>query len=165
MADDDVQNDGTGEEEISAPASGGRGVMMAVLVTALVLGVGGGLLLVGPRVAERGSSEPRETEAPEEVAYFTVESLVLNPAETMGSRFLMATIVATVDGSRTADALQSREAEVRDRLMAVLGAKTIEQLSDVGHREELKEELRSSLAMMVAPAQVVAVFLPTFVIQ
>lgn len=168
MTDDDVQNEGEIDDApTSASPRRGRLMAMAVVVGALALGGGGGVLLVGPAVAERVTSAPEEPEekAPEEVSSFTVESLVLNPAGTMGTRFLMATIVASVEGAKTAETLRSREAEVRDRLMAVLASKTVDELSDVALREPLKEELRSTLAEMVAPARVVAVFLPTFVIQ
>jgi flagellar protein FliL len=166
MTDDDVQDEVEIEGEPDAPPRRGRTAMMVVLVGALVLGAGGGALVLGPLVAERVTSEPApEVKAPIDVATYTVESLVLNPAETMGTRFLMATIVASVEGTKTAEMLQAREAEVRDRLMAVLGSKTVEQLSDVRLRESLREELRLSLGTMVEPARVLAVFLPTFVIQ
>jgi flagellar protein FliL len=163
MTDDDVQDEG---QTVAPPARSRMGAI-ALLIGAVLVGGGGGVLLVGPVVAERMAAAPRpdKVEAPVVEAVFTVENVILNPAETMGTRFLMATIVATVDGQKTVDALRSREPEVRDRLMSVLGAKTIEELSDVGQRESLKEELRESLAAITQPARVLEVFLPTFVIQ
>lgn len=175
MADEAVQN-----SEQAAPKRGRMGVMIA-LVAASVIGAGGGVALVGPAVAHRLSAPAGEEKGGHgkddghggggghgeagEGQSFTVENLVLNPAETKGTRFLMATVVASMDSEGAAAGLKAREPEVRDRLMAVLGSKTVDQLSDVALRESLKAEIVAALEQIAEPAKVEAVYLPTFVIQ
>lgn len=167
MADDGVQKDGEAGAG-TASRRGGMGVILGVTAASLV-GAAGGVALVGPMAADRLSAAPAEAEeeAPKNtvVEQYTVESLVLNPAETKGTRFLMASIVATVAGHGGREAMEERDPEVRDRLMSLLGSKTVDELTDVAHREELKEEIRGALEKLVEPHEVRAVFLPTFVIQ
>lgn len=173
MADEEVQQD-EGESDAESPR---KRSLLPLLGTgaALVVGLVIGLWLVGPAAAERlaGPSEPdaavaegaAEHRESSPVTSFTVENLILNPAETQGTRFLMATIVVSVEGDRGAEALGERDAEIRDHLMLLLGAKTVDELTDVGHRDELKEEIRAALAALVPSQTIVAVYLPTFVIQ
>jgi flagellar FliL protein len=159
------------EEEIQEQEEKGGGKLWLIVVIALgvLVGVAGGVVLVGPMAAERLAAAPTgggdggghggggaET--------FAVENLVLNPAETGGTRFLMASIVAQVDGEAALSALESREAEVRDHLMGLLGAKTVDELTDVGNRDALKAEIRGALHGLGFDG-IEAVFLPTFVIQ
>lgn len=176
MADEEVQN-----EEQGAPKPRKLGVVLG-LVGALGLGSGAGAVVVGPQVATRlsapsgeeagggdhggggshgGGGEHGEAES----SAFVVENLVLNPAETKGTRFLMASVVASMDDPGAVSALSGREPEVRDRLMELLGSKTVDELSDVTQRDTLKAEIRSALNEIAAPSQVLTVFLPTFVIQ
>lgn len=161
MADDGVQNEG------GAKRAGV--VVMAGVAGAALLGAVAGVAFVGPAAAAR-FSEPEAEEHPVEeeapvLETFTVENLVLNPAETKGTRFLMATVVATVEGAHAADALQERDAEIRDGLMALLGSKTVDELTDIGGRSALKEEIQAELEELASPHVVRAVYLPTFVIQ
>ncbi len=168
MADDEVQN----EAEASGPDGEGRGRLTAILmlVGALLAGAAGGALLVGPLVVHR-MSEPAEEPAAkghgeaEVSTAFRVDNMVLNPAQTAGTRFLLTSVVAELDDPEAVASLEAKEAEVRDRLMALLGSRTVDQLTDVGQRDELKGEVARALEGIVAPAKVTAVFFPTFVIQ
>jgi flagellar FliL protein len=173
MADEELratEAEGEGEGETPRkrrllPLVGGLLMLMAGLAV--------GLWVVGPAAAER-LAEPPQSEAEQAgehesesatVATYTVDNLVLNPAETQGTRFLMASLVVAVDGEETAAALLARDAEIRDHLILLLGSRTVEELTDVGHRDALKEEIRAALAELAPSHEIVAVYLPTFVVQ
>jgi flagellar FliL protein len=173
MSDEEVQNSGSAES-----ATPGRGRMGAIvgLVIALAAGGGTGMTVLGPRVAggvssgdsgEHGEASGGGGGHGAEAAggSFTVESLVLNPAGSKGTRFLMATVVADVVDAATAETLRGREAAVRDRLMELLGSRTVDQLTDMGGRGALKESIREALDSIAGPHTVTRVYLPTFVIQ
>lgn len=180
MADEEVQN----EPEVTETKSR-RGLLMAAVAVAALVGGTTGMIVVGPLAAERFGAEPAAAEAEAEAddghgkskgkdghggdygssPHYRVENLVLNPAETQGTRFLMATIVAELHDEKEVEALGSREAEVRDRLLSLLGSKTVGDLTDVTYRDTLKEEIRSALDELVGENGVERVFLPTFVIQ
>ena len=66
-------------------------------------------------------------------------------------------------------AFKARDAEVRDIVLRVMGAKTVEQLSDMAMRDSLRQEVSDSLTSLVPKAQrkkaIRRVFFPQFVIQ
>jgi flagellar FliL protein len=96
---------------------------------------------------------------------YTLDNLVLNPAESGGTRFLLLTISFELKNQETHDAMKARDAELRDMILATLGHKTVEQLSDVGARDSLKIELKSAAAKLLKRPLVRRVYFPQFVIQ
>lgn len=140
-------------------------------IVALVLGLGGGLPAglfgVGPVVSQRLNAPAKEAVPSEPAAKptFTIDNLVLNPAGTEGTRFLMVTVVAELDNKTAADELKQEMVAARDDLSQLLASKTVEELSQVKDRGALKEELRKHLQGLVDDGQVLRVYLPTFVIQ
>ncbi len=171
MADDEVLDEGETPAE-AAPRGGGL-VASAIVVGTLVVGGILGLIVVGPAAAERlsgasaaSADSASEHEAVAEVVEsYTLESLVLNPADSKGTRFLMVSVVVTVTGAHGADVLGQRDAEIRDLLMSLLGAKTVDELTDVRMRAGIKDEIRTAIASLVPTREVRDVYLPTFVIQ
>lgn len=94
----------------------------------------------------------------------TIENLILNPAGTGASRFLIVTLVLEADEEARAE-LESRDAEVRDLLLTVLSSKTVEELTDISRRNRIREDMRMALNDLLAFEGVHRIFLPQFVIQ
>lgn len=94
----------------------------------------------------------------------TIDNLVLNPAGSGASRFLIATLVLESDDDAYTE-LSERDAEVRDMLLTTLASRTVEELADVSMRGIIREELRVSLNDMLGREGVHRIFFPTFVIQ
>ena len=94
----------------------------------------------------------------------TIENLILNPAGTGASRFLIVTLVLEADAEARAE-LESRDAEVRDLLLTVLSSKTVEELTDISRRNQVREDMRMALNDLLAYEGVHRIFLPQFVIQ
>ena len=59
-----------------------------------------------------------------------------------------------------AEEMKTRDHEVRDALVAVLGGKNVAQLADVAARDSLKLELRSRVGGLFAPGGVKKVYFP-----
>lgn len=110
-----------------------------------------------------GHGEEPETDGAPEVEYM-LPNVVLNPANSGGVRFLVATLalVATEEASAI---LADRDAEARDLVLTVLSARTVEDLSNVSLRDEIRAELRTELNGMLGFDGVVRIFFPQFVIQ
>lgn len=106
-----------------------------------------------------GGGGAGETEGP-----LTIENLFLNPSGSGASRFLIATLVLDAD-QEAQDEIGARDAEVRDMLLTILAVRTVEELSDIGLRDEIREDLRSALNTLIGREGVHRVFLPQFVIQ
>lgn len=153
------------------------------IVVALVMalaGAGAGAFLGGPIatpvVAEFLASDGSEEKddggygggggygSSEDDGPLTIDNLVLNPAGSGASRFLIATLVLETDSDANGE-LSARDAEVRDMLLTALASRTVEELADVSLRGVIREELRMSLNDMLGREGVHRIFFPTFVIQ
>ncbi len=96
---------------------------------------------------------------------YTIDNLVLNPAGSGGTRFLLLSIAFEMKDAAALESLKSRDAELRDAILVTLGAKTVEQLSDMVSRDSLKTELRAATAKALHTRGVRRVYFPQFVIQ
>lgn len=173
-------------EKEAAPGRSGKKLLLAiVLVVGALAGGGAGAFFAGPKLAELVLGPAEATAAPtpadsadahalEEdfggahgtgAATYMVENLVLNPAESGGTRFLMVSVSFDVRDAEAVSRLTARDAQVRDALLTVLGHKTVEFLTDISHREELKAEIRATVAGLFPSGTVGGVYFPQFVIQ
>lgn len=176
MADDDAAANAPDEKKAPEIPAGPSRVILIVLA---LLGAGAGGWFGGPLAAPRlapilpvGSGEdgggggghgaPAESEADDEP--LVIDNLILNPANSGGSRFLIATLVLDVV-PHVRSVLESRDAEARDVLLRVLSGRTVDQLSDISLRDDIREDLRSALNAMLEEEGVLRIFLPQFVIQ
>lgn len=148
-----------------------------ILAIVVGLGVGAaiGLFVAGPavihkflpdpKVALAKAAEAKKAEPPAPRVLHVVDNLVLNPANSGGTRFLMITATFELKDAAAGEQLKERDAEVRDALLALFGRKTVEQLTDVSTREAVKSEVLADIAPLFPPGTVKKVFFPQFVIQ
>lgn len=161
------------------------------LVAGLAIGAGAGAVFVGPAMAKgiapaaqaaEGDSAAadgedgdegeakgehgakKEGEAPAKNVH-TLDNLVLNPAGSNGTRFLLLTIALEVKNETVLEDMKVRDAELRDAVLAALGGKSVEQLAEMSARDALKSELRDVAAKLFKPGAVKRVYFPQFVIQ
>lgn len=157
----------------------GSGILLAILALIVGLAVGGvvGIFGVGPMLTQRLTSErlapgfsggdvsssPAPSKEPGVI--YELENLIVNPAGSQGTRFLLVTLAVELDGETTAAELERREAAARDAVIRVLGAKTVSELTDISARETLKVELLEALAGVVRVGEMRRLYLPQYVIQ
>ncbi|HET7276015.1 MAG TPA: flagellar basal body-associated FliL family protein [Longimicrobiaceae bacterium] len=156
--------------------------MILAIIIGLAVGGLGGAFVAGPLLAERVSAGgDASAAAPDEhagagdagehggesggPAVHTIDNMVLNPANSGGTRFLMATLAFSVADSSMISEMESRDAEVRDAVLRVLGRKTVLQLADVEGRLLLKQELSAAVDSLIGEHAVEDVYFPQFVIQ
>ncbi|MBC7844659.1 MAG: flagellar basal body-associated FliL family protein [Gemmatimonadaceae bacterium] len=97
---------------------------------------------------------------------YTISDLVLNPAGSGGTRFLMLSVAFDMKDSAGVEALKQRDAEIKDAVLALVGGKTVDQLSEVSAREPLKVEIRDLVGRITRkPKSIKRVSFPQFVIQ
>ena len=167
-----------GQEEETPATGGGRKLMVIALTLGLVVGAGAGSLIVGPLVAEGPAKAEKEGEGEDcsavlaqhgvvlaPTAVHTIENIVLNPANSGGTRFLMASVGFGLSDLHGAEQMALRDAEIRDIVVRVLGSKTVEQLSDMAMRNHMKEEMRTEVVKVVGEHGLVDIYCPQFVIQ
>jgi flagellar FliL protein len=162
------------EAETEPKAKRGKLPIVIALTLGLTIGALAGSLVVGPLVAEKDTAkdctvaEAEATDAhgaPIAKPVYTVNDLVLNPAQSGGTRYLVLTIAFSVRDSATVEKMKSRDSEVRDILLKVLGAKTVPQLSDMATRPALKEEVRAQVGRLFGAKTISDVYFPQYVIQ
>ncbi len=106
--------------------------------------------------AEAGEGEKKLIELP---------NIVVNPAGSQGSRFLMATVAVTVADDEAEKVLRAHEVEFKDKVVTILEALTMAQLSAPGARDALKVKIAAAAGTIIGSKVPVKVFLPQFVIQ
>lgn len=125
-----------------------------------------GAAAAGVAKAARGdSTKEGHGEAPPAAVVHAVDNIVLNPAGTGGTRFLMVTAAFELSDAKHAETLKSRDAELRDRLLGLLARKSVEQLADATLRDQLRSEVLATVAPMLPPKSLRRVLFPQFVIQ
>jgi flagellar FliL protein len=180
------------EGEAPAAVPGPKGVVLiGALVGGLVVGVAAGLFAVGPMVAKRSgyvvtaAADSAHGEATGEKAagdhgaapeggetassVHLIDNMVLNPAGSGGTRFVMLAAAVEFGDAKYVDAMKARDAEARDVVLRVVGARAVEQLAEMSFRDVLRKELADSLSVLFPKAErahaIKRIFFPQFVIQ
>jgi flagellar FliL protein len=185
----------TTEQAAEAPKGGKKIFLALAVTIGLLVGGGGGVFVAGPLLANRavapaqehGDAEAEAGDHDDEAGarpvsaethgkkggkgdtaprpMHLIENVVLNPAQSGGTRFLMLTLALEVKDAAVLEAMKTRDAEVRDVVLSTLGSKTVEELANTAARDALKEELRKSIGGLFSKGSVTRVYLPQFVIQ
>jgi flagellar FliL protein len=159
-------------------------LVIATIVGGMILGALGGSFALGPMIAKKlaaptsaqaataddaSSDEEHEPGTGEKKAGSVVhmmENLVLNPAGSNGTRFLMVAVAAEVKDDGVKEAMTGRDAEMRDAVLRLLGDHTVDQLADMSLRDGMKKQIVDSLNARLARKDAVKrVYFPQFVIQ
>lgn len=169
--------------------------LIAVLVVGLAVGAGSGAVVVGPMVAKKmgftthtipaADSGSAEAAAAEEggkkgegggehgakgadaaaPTVYPLENLVLNPAGSGGSRYLLLSITIECSDAKGVAMLTGRDAELKDLILTSLSKRTVDELSDVGGREAIKTQLIDAIRERFGKGSVKQLYFPQFVIQ
>ena len=152
----------------AAPAAPGKRNVIILAVAGLAAGAAAGLFGVGPILAKkRAAAPPPPKVETHTVATLThsIENIVLNPAGTGASRFLMVTATFELKDGTVQELMKNREPEVRDRLLELLGKKTVEELTEPAQRDVIKKQVLDAVTPLFPKDAVKKVFFPQFVIQ
>lgn len=173
---DEVEQDV--DEQSSEPKTRG-GLLILAVAGLLGIGVGGSLggLLVGPMVgarmatatadgaAEAGSGGHGGEGEESSGGIHLIDNMVVNPAESNGTRFLLITVAADLGDFNDPEVLGDRDFAIRDAILQLLGSKTVAELSDISQRPQLISQIKDALDRVLGPNTVRRLFIPQFVIQ
>lgn len=171
--------DGT---ETAAPAARGGGALPVImLVAGLATGGLAGWLVAGPGLVRQAfpggipaafaatpatsCEELLEEHSGKPVGTHVIENLIVNPAGTQGTRFLLLTLAFESRDTQLLEALKQRDVEVRDAILNLLGSYTIPELSEVERREQVKDAVRERLHRLLGRETIGRIHFPQFVIQ
>ncbi|MCS7229923.1 MAG: flagellar basal body-associated FliL family protein [Candidatus Kryptonium sp.] len=96
---------------------------------------------------------------------FVVKDLIVNPAGTGGMRYLLTSVGIEVTNEKAFAEIQSKEVIVNDILINVLSSKTLEELTDVTKRKELRREIATKVNDILTQGRVQNVYFSKFIVQ
>lgn len=173
--------------EASPPAAAGAPATVAkptpmpltigIVIVALAAGAALGTLVLGPKLAaskQATATKPASTEGEKQdgkgkeadkPSAHHIENIIVNPAGSEGSHFLMASVVIQVADDKAEEKLRAHDDEIRDRVISVLEKQTIESLSAPGARDTLRRRIAAATMSLTGTSDPSKIFLPQFVIQ
>jgi len=163
-------------------------VLMGMVAVGAVVGSAVGVAFLGPMVAAKSGktlpvaaahdsaggegdhAAPAEggeggEGAVAEAAVHLLDNLVLNPAGSNGSRFLLLSVAIEANAAATVEIFKSRDAELRDIVLTALGTKTVDELTDMTRRDAFKADLTKSIDEHFGKKAVKRLYFPQFVVQ
>lgn len=176
----------------AAPSKPKLPLLIGMVAVGLAVGGGTGAAVLGPMAAKKmGKATPVVTAdsaaegeaggehgAPAEGGHggegakgggaaevLLLENLVLNPAGSGGSRFLLLTVAIEAGKPPALEQFKARDAELRDIVLTALGTKTVDQLTDITQRDQFKSELQAAVDARFGKQSVKRLYFPQFVVQ
>jgi flagellar basal body-associated protein FliL len=146
----------------------------ALIAAGLVGGLVVGTFAVGPALGARFAVAPTTDSTKTESSHaapdsarspYLISDIVLNPSDSRGTRFLLVSVGFQLSDAAADSVIKLRDAETRDRVIHVLGGKTLDELVDASRRDEFRREIMTALDSVLGPRRVRAVFFPQFVVQ
>lgn len=178
------------EDAPAAPTKAKLPMLIGMVAIGLAVGGGTGAALLGPMVARKmgkitpivaaadsahgGDAAGGDHGAPAEggkegvaveAAIHVLDNMVLNPAGSGGSRYLLLTVAIEAGSPTAIESFKSRDAELRDIVLTTLGTKPVEQLTDMAAREQFKVEIMKAVDERFGKKTVKRIYFPQFVVQ
>lgn len=101
----------------------------------------------------------------ESLNFFTVDPLIVNPAQSNGERYLKATVSLETHDPDLLEEMKKRLPQIKNQINAVLSSKTIEQIGTNEDRERLRREIQNRVNGLLLTGRVSNVYFEEFVCQ
>jgi flagellar FliL protein len=178
---DATETPAAAEPAAAAPKSKGTTLLIAIGVLGGVLGAVTGGVVLAPRFvggtaeARAAAPEPEEREKSGkggkgeptggEGRIVRLDNMIVNPAGSEGTRFLMVSVAFEVQDAASEKKLKEHEVELRDMVVGRLESLTMPMLTRPTARDTLKAQLGNAARGLIGSKAQLRVFLPQFVIQ
>ncbi len=158
----------------------GQGVFslrnIIILASGVVVAAGLAILTVGYYVAptieesdklsqQAGVTEKNDETYLEELSFFKVGPLIVNPAGSNGERYLKATIAIEMYDAAIQAELEKRLPQIKNQVNNVLSSKTIEQVQTNEDKEKLRREIQNRINGMLITGRISNVYFEEYVYQ
>ncbi len=112
-----------------------------------------------------GETENKSAENGSNGLIFSVDDMIVNPAQTNGKMLLLASLGLSVESEESKKSLEEKQVIVKDAIISVLSSKTVTQLSSGTYRDTLKTEILKNLAVQMPGSNVNNIYFSKFIIQ
>lgn len=122
-------------------------------------------LAVNQPESEQQYNEEGNSNEEEEKKIYVAPDIIVNPAGTNGTRFLLTSIGFEVRSPELLKELEGKEIQVRDVLNTVLTSKRLDELVNASKREILREEIAIEVNKLLHNGDLEKVYFSKFIIQ
>jgi len=125
-------------------------------------------LVLAPAHSEPAAAKTEEENQKAESAtqnIFLIKDIIVNPAGTNGTRFLLTTVGVEVSTPEAQQELEKKEVQVRDLLNSILTSKGLTELVSTEQRELLRGEISKKIGEMLRTGKLKNVYFSKFIIQ
>ena len=112
-----------------------------------------------------GEDEEGEEEGSDFGKIFTVEDVIVNPAQSKGAQFVLINFGFEVKSDGDVEKLKAREVQIRDILIRIISSKTIDQLDDSQDKEKLRQEIKEAVKALLPEGHLLNVYFANYIIQ
>lgn len=117
-----------------------------------------------PKKSEENHQETSNAET-EQTQVLVIKDIIVNPAGTNGTRFLLTTIGLEVPSPEIKTELEQKEVQTRDILISVLTSKGLEELNAPQFKEALRKEILEKINSVLKKGKIKNVYFSKFIIQ
>ncbi|NWF90381.1 MAG: flagellar basal body-associated FliL family protein [Ignavibacteriaceae bacterium] len=114
---------------------------------------------------EQVEEKKESSEKPAVEVILNIDDMIVNPAGTNGKMLLLASLGLAVDKEDSKKELEQKQVIVKDVILSVLSARTIDQLNQSTYRDSLKTDIINRLAAHVPNIKISNVYFSKFIIQ
>ncbi len=168
------------EEQAPVEAEGGGSkkkmfiIIGAAVAVALILGVVAFMLLGkggkkeapkdGAKTEAHGGAAPAGGATPGVSSMYPLEPFIVNIYDGQELRYLKVKVEIEMSAAVKGE-LDARLAPIRDAILILLSAKTLQDIQDVQGKNQLKEEIMTALNKILPPGKIAKVYFTDFVVQ
>ena len=143
-----------------------------ILIPLILLGAGGGGVVAYSQytsIATMGYEGPATEEEEEEPIdygeFMEMESLIINPSGTDGTRYLMIKIGLESKKSKALEEVKEKAIVLRDAILRDLSARPVDEFAAIEQRNQIKEELREVINGILEKGEVTRLYFTQYVLQ
>ncbi|RJP14981.1 MAG: flagellar basal body protein FliL [Candidatus Abyssobacteria bacterium SURF_5] len=101
----------------------------------------------------------------ENLIFYGIDPIIVNPAESNGERYLKATVSLEADDPEIVAEIDKRLPQIKNQINTILSSKTIEQVQTNEDKERLRREIQSRINGLLATGNINNVYFEEFVYQ
>lgn len=96
---------------------------------------------------------------------YSVEDIIVNPAQTDGKRLLLTTVGFDVSSEEEKSELGNKEVLVKDIIISTLSSKTLPELNDNLYKDSLKIEIGQKVKQVMPDVKLNTIYFSKYIIQ
>ncbi|MEI7907191.1 MAG: flagellar basal body-associated FliL family protein [Bacteroidota bacterium] len=106
-----------------------------------------------------------EASVPDQTQVMVIKDIIVNPAGTNGTRFLLTTVGLEIPSAELKAELETKEVQTRDILNTILTSKGLDELTAPQFKEQLRKEILEKLNSKLTKGKIKNIYFSKFIIQ